>query len=196
VKAIVLTEKLAVTTSFAHWVTQATVPVALLTRDMRVSFRNQRFIDLLGVEVGQKLPEDMMALMKRGTRTRSGVSEIAEPEFRVGKYRHSLGNFRLSFARLESTGLEGMELWAMRMEPEMEEHVHMNLLIQKAGLTGREMETCHLVREGIDDVQIAHRLFISPHTVKTHIKRIYEKLGVHSRAQLVATLNSNSGRFM
>jgi len=52
------------------------------------------------------------------------------------------------------------------------------------------------VREGIDDRQIAGRLFISPHTVKTHIKRIYEKLGVHSRAQLVATLNNNPNRFM
>jgi len=196
VKSIVLTEKLALQTSFAQWITQAAVPVALLTRDMRVSFRNSRFADLLGLEVGQKLPEDMKLLMRKGTKTRDAACEITEPEFRVGKYRHALGNFRLRFTRLEGKGIGEMELWVLRMEPEVEEHAHMNLLVQKAGLTGREMETCHLVREGIDDTQIAHRLFISPHTVKTHIKRIYEKLGVHSRAQLVATLNNNAGRFI
>jgi DNA-binding CsgD family transcriptional regulator len=34
--------------------------------------------------------------------------------------------------------------------------------------------------------EIAERLFISPKTVSTHIDRVLAKLGVHSRAQLVA----------
>jgi len=196
VKSIVLTEKLALQTSFARMITEAAVPVALITRDMRVTFRNPRFADLLGIEVGEKLPAEMTSQMRKHTSGGNGTSEISAAEFQISRYRHALGNFRLCFTRLEGSGLESMELWVLRMEPEMEEQVHMNLLIQKAGLTGREMETCHLVRQGIDDAQIAHRLFISPHTVKTHIKRIYEKLGVHSRAQLVATLNHNPSRFI
>jgi DNA-binding CsgD family transcriptional regulator len=196
VKSIVLTEKLALQTSFANLITQASVPVALLTCDLRVTFRNPRFADLLGVEVGQKLPPDMTVLMRKSTRDHDTACEITDPEFHVAKYRHPLGNFRLSFTRLEGAAAEDMKLWVLRMEPEVEDHMNMNLLIQKAGLTGREMETCHLVRQGIDDTQIAHRLFISPHTVKTHIKRIYEKLGVHSRAQLVATLSNNPSRFL
>ncbi|MGZ8693144.1 MAG: response regulator transcription factor [Gaiellaceae bacterium] len=37
--------------------------------------------------------------------------------------------------------------------------------------------------EGLGPLLIAERLVISPKTVGTHIEHIYEKLGVHSRAQ-------------
>ena len=74
----------------------------------------------------------MKLLMRKGTKTRDAACEITEPEFRVGKYRHALGNFRLRFTRLEGKGIGEMELWVLRMEPEVEEHAHMNLLVQKS----------------------------------------------------------------
>ena len=40
--------------------------------------------------------------------------------------------------------------------------------------------------EGLDQNEIARRLFIAPRTVGTHIEHILPKLGVHSRAQAVA----------
>jgi DNA-binding NarL/FixJ family response regulator len=53
-------------------------------------------------------------------------------------------------------------------------------------LTGREKEILQLLTQGLTNELIANRLFISVQTVRNHIKNIYEKLQVHSRAQVVA----------
>lgn len=52
-------------------------------------------------------------------------------------------------------------------------------------LTPRELDVLALVAEGCDNVEIAERLVISPHTVKTHVSRILAKLEVSSRVQAV-----------
>lgn len=51
-----------------------------------------------------------------------------------------------------------------------------------AGLTPREIEVLRLVAEGLTDAQVAERLFLSPRTVSQHLRSIYNKLGVSSRA--------------
>jgi len=53
-------------------------------------------------------------------------------------------------------------------------------------LTAREKEILLLLTQGLNNEMIAGRLFISAQTVRNHIKNIYEKLQVHSRAQVVA----------
>jgi DNA-binding NarL/FixJ family response regulator len=52
-------------------------------------------------------------------------------------------------------------------------------------LTPREQEVLGLLAEGLEQNEIACRLFITPKTVAKHIERILGKLGVHSRAQAV-----------
>jgi DNA-binding NarL/FixJ family response regulator len=53
-------------------------------------------------------------------------------------------------------------------------------------LTVREMEVLRLLAEGLDQDDIAGRLFISRKTVATHIDHVLQKLGVRTRAQAVA----------
>lgn len=53
-------------------------------------------------------------------------------------------------------------------------------------LTPREKEILGLITEGVSTEGIAVKLFISSQTVRNHIKNIYGKLQVHSRAQAVA----------
>lgn len=53
-------------------------------------------------------------------------------------------------------------------------------------LTNREMEILTLLTEHLYNKEIAERLFISIETVKTHLKRIYEKLDVGNRRDAVA----------
>jgi DNA-binding NarL/FixJ family response regulator len=58
---------------------------------------------------------------------------------------------------------------------------------QSAGLLGRrEVEVAHLVAQGLTNKQIGSRLFISEHTVDSHVRGIMNKLGFNSRAQIAA----------
>lgn len=52
-------------------------------------------------------------------------------------------------------------------------------------ITDREREVLGLVGEGLNNAEIAGRLFITPLTAKTHVSRIMAKLQVRDRAQLV-----------
>lgn len=58
-------------------------------------------------------------------------------------------------------------------------------------LTRREQEVASLVVRGMTNRQLAAELSISEHTAATHVRRIFKKLGLHSRAEL-ATWVSNS----
>jgi len=52
-------------------------------------------------------------------------------------------------------------------------------------LSGRELETLQAVAEGLANKEIATKLFISPNTVKVHLRNIYTKLGASSRTEAV-----------
>ena len=53
-------------------------------------------------------------------------------------------------------------------------------------LTEREREVLQLLAEGMRNEGIAHKLFISPQTVQTHVRNLLGKLGVHSKLEAVA----------
>ena len=50
-------------------------------------------------------------------------------------------------------------------------------------LSNREKEVLHLLAQGLDNKEIAAKLFIAEQTVKNHVSIIYSKLGVHDRFQ-------------
>jgi DNA-binding CsgD family transcriptional regulator len=54
-------------------------------------------------------------------------------------------------------------------------------------LTARESEVLELLAEGASVAQVGKRLYMSESTVKTHIAKIYDKLGVHNRAGAIMT---------
>jgi DNA-binding CsgD family transcriptional regulator len=54
------------------------------------------------------------------------------------------------------------------------------------GLSARELEVYDLLIEGRTNREIASALFISESTAKVHVRHIYEKLDVHSRAEAAA----------
>jgi DNA-binding NarL/FixJ family response regulator len=51
-----------------------------------------------------------------------------------------------------------------------------------AGLTVREVDVLRLVGAGLSDADVAARLYLSVRTVNAHLRAIYRKTGVHSRA--------------
>ncbi len=51
----------------------------------------------------------------------------------------------------------------------------------------RQSEIMHLVATGLSDKEIASRLQVSPHTVRTHLQRLYAQHGLHNRAEAAAS---------
>jgi len=58
--------------------------------------------------------------------------------------------------------------------------------VPKNLLTDRELQVLRLLANGASNPEISESLVISPHTVKTHVTHIYDKLGVNDRAQAAA----------
>lgn len=56
---------------------------------------------------------------------------------------------------------------------------------EDASLSGRESEVLAMIAKGFNFGEIARLLSISQHTVTTHVKKIYQKLAVHSRGEAV-----------
>lgn len=57
-----------------------------------------------------------------------------------------------------------------------------------ASLTPRQNDIVRLIAKGADDKSIAQKLGISEKTVRNHLTAIYQQMGVHKRAQLMALL--------
>jgi NarL family two-component system response regulator LiaR len=53
------------------------------------------------------------------------------------------------------------------------------------GVTPRELEILELIAAGLSNREIAERIFVSENTVKTHLSRLFDKLGAKRRTQAV-----------
>jgi DNA-binding NarL/FixJ family response regulator len=58
--------------------------------------------------------------------------------------------------------------------------------VESACLSNREKEVLHSLCDGSSNRDIAQQLFISEKTVKSHLRRIFRKLGVHDRAHAIS----------
>jgi two-component system, NarL family, nitrate/nitrite response regulator NarL len=81
---------------------------------------------------------------------------------------------------IDSEQIEFLLQLIMRLRP---------LRVAKPGglrlLTERELEVMHLVAEGMRNEEISQKLNLTEHTVRNYLCRIFEKLGVSSRVELV-----------
>jgi DNA-binding CsgD family transcriptional regulator len=62
------------------------------------------------------------------------------------------------------------------------------IIVEAYALSPREQEATQLIARGMGTAEIAAQLFVSPHTVRDHVKTIFEKVGVSSRGELTAKL--------
>ena len=59
-------------------------------------------------------------------------------------------------------------------------------VLEDVRMTPREREVIDLIGEGLSNKEIAQRLNIATHTVKSHVRNVMEKLALHTRLQIAA----------
>ena len=74
-------------------------------------------------------------------------------------------------------------LLALVNQPGMEEAKRTSLGESQITLTNREMEILTLIALGLPNKKITKQLVISENTLRTHVRNLYRKLGVHNRTQ-------------
>jgi DNA-binding CsgD family transcriptional regulator len=62
-----------------------------------------------------------------------------------------------------------------------------SVVVEMMAASPRQSEIMHLVATGLSDKEIAARLQVSPHTVRTHLQRLYAQHGLHNRAEAAVT---------
>lgn len=67
-----------------------------------------------------------------------------------------------------------------------------DLLCRVYALSRRERDVVELLVAGLDTRAITQRLSISPNTVQDHLKSVFDKIGIHSRRELLVTLGASS----
>lgn len=64
-------------------------------------------------------------------------------------------------------------------------------LLEAVRMTPRERQVISLIAEGLSNKEIAAKLHIATHTVKSHVRNVMEKLALHTRLQISAYAHAN-----
>ncbi len=67
-----------------------------------------------------------------------------------------------------------------------------DLFCRAYAFTKRERDVAAAVVAGLDTRALTERLFISRHTVQDHLKSIFQKIGIHSRRELLTSFNASA----
>lgn len=184
IRTIALSEELANYRSLAESLAEIPIGVALVRKDMYLAFINTAFREAIPLGPDYKLPPDLIVMVQREVEKRSQktLETFSETPF----YKLDKAAFRLS---IDLVNQGESECYLLRLNPTNDLFSQISLRMQEANLCAREKEICFLAKDGFSDEEIAERLFISLHTVRTHMKNIHLKLDVQSRSKLVALLN-------
>ena len=119
-------------------------------------------------------------------RCRLAAGRAARRRRKWGAAREQLEAAAAGFAALGSHG------WAEQARAEL---ARVGARRPRAGgeLTPAERRVAELAASGASTKEIAQALVVSARTVEAHLRRIYAKLGVRSRAQLAARLAGSAG---
>jgi DNA-binding CsgD family transcriptional regulator len=113
------------------------------------------------------------------------VSTLTEADARPGRVR--LRTLNGTWLVAHASPLAASEQVALVIEPAKASEIA-PIVIEAYGLTAREVEVTRLIARGLSTDEIASELFLSRHTVRDHLKAIFEKVGVSSRGELTSKL--------
>ena len=93
----------------------------------------------------------------------------------------------------------GMEAFAERARKELlatGERARKRTMETRDDLTAQERQIAQLACDGLSNPEIGARLFLSPRTVEWHLRKVFGKLGIRSRFELVSALASSESELV
>ena len=99
------------------------------------------------------------------------------------------GQLRTAHEMLETMGIEAFAERARRELLATGETARKRTVEIQGELTAQEAQIARLARDGLSNPEIGTRLFISPRTVKYHLRKVFTKLDITSRIELDRVLN-------
>jgi DNA-binding CsgD family transcriptional regulator len=138
-------------------------------------------------DVAERLYQEAIERLQR-TRVRVQLarSHLAYGEW-LRRERRRVDARRQLRTALEMFASMGAEAFAGRAERELlatGERVRKRSVESRDELTAQEGQIARLARDGLSNPEIGERLFISPHTVAYHLRKVFSKLDITSRSQL------------
>jgi DNA-binding CsgD family transcriptional regulator len=160
--------------------------------DRRLVFRNEAVPNMLaGIT-----PESVLPVVQTGSR----CFKTAWGLLRLKAVHLTPASLLAALARGEAQSLDARpwddadsldildrRLTIVAIEPFRDRHA-ITTRLERSGLSRREVEVAAGVMGGLSNAKIAQRLFIDEKTVKDHLQHIYEKIRVHSRAELISKI--------
>jgi ATP/maltotriose-dependent transcriptional regulator MalT len=138
-------------------------------------------------EVAERLYRESIARLGR-TRVRV---ELARTHLLYGEWLrrkrrpiHAREQLRTAHEMFAAFGLEAFAERARRELGAAGETAHKRIAETRVELTAQEAQIARLARDGLSNPEIGTRLFISPRTVKYHLRKVFTKLDISSRNEL------------
>jgi DNA-binding CsgD family transcriptional regulator len=125
--------------------------------------------------------EDLAGLRIRGGNKQGGIEDL-ERALKITIQAGAVWDARRIRAKLRTEGIR-RRVAGPSVRPET----------GWAAMTDSELAVARLVAEGLTNRDVAARLFVSPHTVNSHLRQIFSKLQINSRVVLTRLANDNDG---
>jgi DNA-binding CsgD family transcriptional regulator/tetratricopeptide (TPR) repeat protein len=136
--------------------------------------------------------EAIERLARTSVRTSLARAHLVYGEWLRREHRRidARGQLRTAHQMFTAMGAEGFAERARRELLATGETARKRSVGNAGQLTVQETQVAELAREGLSNVEIGARLFISPRTVEYHLGHVFTKLGINSRMQLHKVLPS------
>jgi DNA-binding CsgD family transcriptional regulator len=107
---------------------------------------------------------------------------------RANRRADARAQLRTAYDQLTSIGMEAFAERAARELQATGQTVRKRRAETRDDLTAQERQIAQLARDGLSNPEIGARLFLSPRTVEWHLRKVFAKLGIHSRRELAEHL--------